>query len=235
MARIARLVVPGVPHHVTQRGNRRETTFFDDADYRLYRYLLSEAAVKADAEIWAYCLMPNHIHVIVTPKNEDGLRRTFGDLHRRYTRHVNARNRWTGHLWQARFGPVAMDEDHLIAAIRYVSLNPVRACLVARAEDWLCSSVRAHLGGHDDGVVTVGPVLMRVGPFADFLGQAFDEEAAFTPLRRSETTGRPVGSQDWIKRLEHDFSRPLAPRKRGPKQRQTEKLTQDDLFRKLSP
>jgi REP element-mobilizing transposase RayT len=130
MARIARVVVPGVPHHVTQRGNRREITFFGDADYRLYRDLLGAAAAKARAEIWAYCLMPNHVHVIVTPKGEDGLRRTFGDLHRRYTAHVNARNQWTGHLWQARFSSVAMDEDHLIAAIRDVSLNPVRARLV---------------------------------------------------------------------------------------------------------
>jgi putative transposase len=235
MARIARLVVPGIPHHVTQRGNRRETTFFEDADYRLYRDLLGAAAAKAGAAIWAYCLMPNHVHVIVTPKDADGLRRTFGDLHRRYTGRVNARNRWTGHLWQARFGSVAMDEDHLAAALRYVSLNPVRARLVERAADWPWSSVRAHLAGRDDGVVTVAPVLARVGPFADFLGQAFDEDAAFAPLRRAETTGRPIGSEGWIKRLERDHDRPLAPRKRGPKPRQSLAMTQDGLFSKLSP
>ncbi|HXZ01173.1 MAG TPA: transposase [Stellaceae bacterium] len=235
MARIARLVVPGVPHHVTQRGNRRETTFFKEADYRLYRELLGAAAARAEAEIWAYCLMPNHVHVILTPKDEDGLRRTFGDLHRRYTAHINARNQWTGHLWQARFGSVAMDEDHLIAAIRYVSLNPVRARLVERAEDWKWSSVRAHLRGKDDGVVTTAPVLDRVGPFADFLREAFDEASAFAPLRRSETTGRPIGSEVWIKRLEHAAARPLAPRKRGPKPRKRERAPQQDLFRKLSP
>ena len=217
MARIARLVVPDVPHHVTQRGNRRETTFFEDADYRLYRDMLAVAAAKAGAEIWAYCLMPNHVHVIVTPTDEDGLRRTFGDLHRRYTAHINARHRWTGHLWQARFGSVAMDEDHLIAAIRYVLLNPVRARLVARAEDWPWSSARAHLRGKDDGVVATAPALERVGPFADFLAEPFDEAAAFAPLRRAETTGRPIGSDVWIRRLEQSFARPLAPRKRGPK------------------
>ena len=101
MARIARLVVPGIPHHVTQRGNRRETTFFDDGDYRLYRDLLGAAAAKAGAAIWAYCLMPNHVHVIVTPQDEDGLRRTLGELHRRYTAQINARHQWTGHLCQA--------------------------------------------------------------------------------------------------------------------------------------
>jgi len=222
------LVVPGIPHHVTQRGNRRETTFFGDGDYRLYRDLLGAAAAKAGAAIWAYCLMPNHVHVIVTPQDEDGLRRTFGELHRRYTAHVNARHRWTGHLWQARFGSVAMDEDHLIAAIRYVSLNPVRARLVERAEDWPWSSVQAHLGGRDDGVVTTAPVLERVGRFADFLVEAFDEDAAFTPLRRLETTGRPVGSAGWIQRLEREVARPLAPR-------QPAKTPQDDMFSKLSP
>jgi REP-associated tyrosine transposase len=234
MARIARLVVPDTPHHVTQRGNRRETTFFGDADYRLYRDLLAEAAARAAVEIWAYCLMPNHVHVIATPKSEDGLRRTFGDLHRRYTRHVNARHRWTGHLWQARFASAAMDEDHLVAAIRYVSLNPVRARLVERAEDWPWSSVRAHLG-RDDGVVTTAPVLERVGSFADFLAAAFDQDEAFAALRRSETTGRPVGSQGWITRLERQLARPLAPRKRGPKPREPARAAQDDPFSKLSP
>jgi len=165
--------------------------------------------------------MPNHVHVIVTPWDLDGLRRTFGDLHRRYTRHVNARNSWTGHLWQARFGSVAMDEEHLIAAIRYVSLNPVRAHLVESAEDWPWSSVRAHREGRDDGVVTVAPALDLVGPFDAFLREEFDEDADFAALRLSETTGRPIGSPEWIESLEQEFDRPLAPRKRGPKPRGT--------------
>ena len=154
---------------------------------------------------------------------------------RRYTTHINARNHWTGHLWQARFGSVAMDEGHLLAAIRYVSLNPVRARLVERAGDWPRSSVRAHLGGRDDGVVTVAPVLERVGPFAAFVDEPFDEDASFAPLRRAETTGRPVGSEVRLKRLENQLSRPLAPRKRGPKPRELADTTQPDLFGKLSP
>jgi len=112
---------------------------------------------------WAYCLMPNHVRIILTPGDPDGLRRTLADLHRRYTAHINARNRWTGHLRQGRFGSVAMDEAHLFTAARYVSLNPVRARLTARAEDWLWSSVRAHLAGRDDGVVKVAPLLERIG------------------------------------------------------------------------
>lgn len=219
MARLRRLVIPGFAHHVTQRGNRRARTFFEDGDYELYRDLLAEAAAKARASVWCYCLMPNHVHVIVVPSDEDGLRRTFADVHRRYTGFINARNRWTGHLWQGRFGAVAMDEDYLANAVRYVSLNPVRARLVRRAQDWPWSSVRAHLKAADDALVTVAPVLERYGRFDKFLGQAFDEAAAYQPLRRSETTGRPLGSEAWIKALETQTGRTLAPQKRGPKTR----------------
>jgi len=163
MVRLPRLVLPGLPYHVTQRGNRREQTFFEDGDYALYRKLFAEAPAKAGAEVWAYCLMPNHVHVIVVPADADGLRRTFADAHRCYTGFINARHRWTGHLWQGRFGAVVMDEEHLGHAMRYVSLNPVRARLVDRAEDWPWSSVRAHLGGKDDELVTVAPALERYG------------------------------------------------------------------------
>ena len=217
MARIARLVVPGLPHHVTQRGNGRNRTFFQDSDYRLYLDLFAEAAARARLEVWAYCLMPNHVHAIVVPANEDGLRRGFAELHRRYTSFVNARARRTGHLWQGRFGSAPMDERHLMNAFRYVSLNPVRAGLAARAQDWPWSSARAHLSGRDDGLVRVAPGLERAGDFAAFLDQAFDEAADYAPLRKAEGVGRPLGPADWIEQLETQTGRTLAPRKRGPK------------------
>ena len=217
MARLARLVVPGLPHHVTQRGNRRERTFFEEGDYALYRDLLAESSAHARAEVWAYCLMPNHVHIILVPSDEDGLRRTFADLHRRYTGFVNARARTTGHLWQGRYGSVVMDETHLVNAVRYVSLNPVRARLVKRAQDWIWSSTRAHRAGVDDKVVKVAPVLARVGDFAPFLDEPFDEDSAYAALRRAETIGRPVGDADWLKALEEQTGRSLAPAKRGRK------------------
>ncbi|MFA6114594.1 MAG: transposase [Sphingomonas sp.] len=216
MARLARVVIPGVPHHVTQRGNRRGQTFFEDADYALYRDLLGEAAGKAGAEVWAYCLMPNHVHVILTPSDPDGLRRTFADLHRRYTGIINARHRWTGHLWQGRFGSVAMDDAYLASAARYVAMNPVRARLVDRPEDWRWSSAAAHLAGEDDNVVKVGPVLDRTGDFRAFLGDD-EDAAAYAALRQSETTGRPLGGPAWIEAIERQTGRTLAPQRRGPK------------------
>jgi putative transposase len=210
MARLPRLVLPGLPYHVTQRGNRREQTFFEDGDYVVYRELLAEAAAKAGAEIWCYCLMPNHVHVIVVPADSDGLRRTFADAHRRYTGFINARHRWTGHLWQGRFGAVVMDEAHLGHAMRYVSLNPVRARLVQRAQDWPWSSARAHLAGRDDELVTVAPALERYGDFAAFLGAQADDADVWQALRRSETSGRPLGSAAWLQQLESRTGRTLA-------------------------
>ena len=217
MARLPRLVLPGIPYHVTQRGNRRAQTFFEDADYALYLDLLAQAAERAEAEIWCYCLMPNHVHIIIVPSDQDGLRRTFADTHRRYTGYVNARNRWTGHLWQGRFGAVAMDETHLAAAVRYVSLNPVRAKLVERPQDWRWSSVTAHLAEQDDVLVRVAPVLERYGRFTDFLGDPAGDETAWRALRMSETSGRPIGDAAWIESLESRSGRLLKPQKRGPK------------------
>ena len=214
MPRLPRLVLPGVPYHVTQRGNRRERTFFEDGDYALYRDLLGDAARRAESQVISYCLMPNHVHLIVVPSDPDGLRRTFADAHRRYTGFINARHRWTGHLWQGRFGAVLMDEAHLAHAARYVALNPVRARLCDRAEDWPWSSTRAHLAGENDNLVQVAPLLERLGDFAAFLGTDEDQQAS-RALRMAETTGRPLGSSEWIANLEDQTGRTLAPQRRG--------------------
>lgn len=217
MARLSRMVLPGIPHHVTQRGNRRERTFFEEDDYALYLDLLAEASDRHGVEIWSYCLMPNHVHIIAVPRDVDGLSRTFRHVHRHYTGFVNARLRVTGHLWQGRYSSVAMDEPHLCAALRYVALNPVRARLVDRAEDWRWSSVRAHISGQDDHVVRVAPALERVGDFSTFLGETFDEAFTYAALRKAETIGRPVGSAAWLADMEANTGQSLTARKRGPK------------------
>ena len=136
MARLARIVLPHIPHHVTQRGNGRARTFFGDADYRHYSDLLADHCRRHGIGIWGWCLMPNHVHLILTPSDKDGLRAALSRVHRMYAGHVHAREQRTGHFWQGRFGCVAMDEAHLVAAMAYVALNPVRARLVEKAEDW---------------------------------------------------------------------------------------------------
>lgn len=217
MARLPRIVLPGIPHHVTQRGNRRERVFFEEGDYALYLDLLADAAAHAQVAIWSYCLMPNHVHIIAVPGDEDGLRRTFRHVHRHYTGYINARMRVTGHLWQGRFSSVAMDEPHLVTALRYVALNPVRAKLVEQAEDWPWSSTAALIAGMDDRFVTVAPALERVGDFSAFLSEPFDEAMTYAALRRAESVGRPVGSKEWLADMEARTGLTLAPGKRGPK------------------
>lgn len=230
MARLARIVVPGCPHHVTQRGNRREPIFFEAGDQEVYRDLLAEHCRKAVVAVWAYCLMPNHVHLVLAPGDETGLSRALGDTHRRYTTFINARGRWSGHLFQSRFASVAMDEAHLIAAVRYVGLNPVRARLVSRAQDWPWSSVRAHLAGRDDELVTVAPALSRISDFAALIAPDARDEEAFTRLRASEGTGRPLGNAAFIAGLEQILGRPIARRAPG---RKPKRLQDDDEPRLL--
>ena len=208
MARLARIVVPGLPHHVTQRGNRRERVFFEDGDHLRYLAFLAEGQERSGTSIWAYCLMPNHVHVIAVPSHADGLRALSAEAHRRYTAFVNGRAGWTGHLWQSRFGSVVMDEEHLASAIRYVSLNPVRAGLAAKAQEWPYSSARAHLAGRDDGVVDVAPVLQRFPDFAALI-EAPAPAGEFDALRRCEGSGRPLGSDAWLAGLGARLGRKL--------------------------
>ncbi len=216
MARIARLVVPHLPHHVTQRGNRGERVFFSDDDYEAYLQYLREALAVCAAEVWAWCLMPNHVHLIIVPHDEDGLRKTVANTHRRYTVRINARNKWTGHLWQGRYGSVVMDEAHLYHAFAHVALNPVRARLVKRARDWPWSSIHAHLGKCSDGITRIEAANGRVGDFGKFLQQDFDEEF-FAAIRGGEQIGRPVGSAAFVHQLEVKLDRKLARQKPGPK------------------
>ena len=183
---------------MTQRGNRREKVFFGEDDYALYRDLLSEACRREGVAVWAYCLMPNHVHLILTPRTGEGLGRALGKAHRRYSAFVNARMRVTGHLFQARFSSVVMDEDHLMAAARYVALNPVWAGLVARPEDWRWSSVGAHLAGRDDGLVETAPLIERCGgQFADLIAEApeFGADRRVAQARRGPRRGRQSGSE----------------------------------------
>ena len=219
MSRIGRFVVPDLPHHVTQRGNRREKLFFGDDDYALYRDLLAEACRREGVAVWAYCLMPNHVHLILTPRTPEGLGRALGKAHRRYSAFVNARMRVTGHLFQARFSSAVMDEDHLMAAARHLALNPVRAGLVARPEDWPWSSVPAHLAARDDGLVEVAPLIGRCGGrFADLIAEEPDP-ARIAALRAAETIGRPLGGPAFLDRLAALTGRDPRPGRRGRKPR----------------
>jgi putative transposase len=157
--------------------------------------------------------MPNHVRLILKPTRQDDLGRAVGEAHRRYTNYINARGRWTGHLFQSRFASVVLDDAHLIRAVRYVSLNPVRARLVCRPEEWKWSSVRAHLSGVDDALVTVQPVLDRIPHLKDLLRVYMEDN--FSELRRAEATGRPLGPPEFVTGLESLLGRKIARRAPG--------------------
>lgn len=215
MPRIARIIAPCIPHHVTQRGNRRMETFFRDEDYRAYLALMAEWCRKCKVTIWAYCLMPNHVHLIAVPETEAGLRMAIGEAHRRYSVMINRREKWTGHLWQGRFSSFPMDETYLLSAVKYIEMNPVRAGLVEDPYSWQWSSASAHASGKDDHLVTVAPLLEMVGEWQLFLQDA-DEEAA-NKIRGHERTGRALGEETFLDSLEITLQREVKPRKAGRK------------------
>ena len=221
MARLARIVIPGVAHHVTQRGNRRQPVFFGEEDYAAYRDLVAAACAANGVRCLAWCLMPNHVHLILTPRDADGLRAALADAHRRYSRRINFAHGWTGYLFQGRFASYPLDAAHQLIAIRYVELNPVKAGLVVRAEDWRWSSAGAHISGRADGLTDLAALagvhrnwraMLRHGLEA---GDLAPEQAA--AIEAHVRTGRPLGDAAFVARLERETGRTLARQKPGPK------------------
>jgi putative transposase len=221
MARLARIVVADVPHHVTQRGNRRQDVFFCADDYRAYRELMAESCAKAGVRCIAWCLMPNHVHLILVPPSPDALRATLAEAHRRYSRRINFAKGWTGYLWQGRFASFPMDEAHLMTAVRYVELNPVKAGLARRAEDWPWSSARAHVSGKPDGLTDPQALAGLCRNWRATLRRGLDagdlDADAEAAIEAHQRTGRPWGGQDFIERLEAETGRALKKRRPGRK------------------
>ncbi len=220
MARIVRVIVPKCPHHITQRGNRRQQTFWEDqGDYDAYIELMADWCHQRGVAIWAYCLMPNHVHLIAVPGSEDALRLAIGEAHRRYSRRINFRENWRGHLWQGRFASFVLDHYYLLAAARYVEMNPVRAGLVKKPQQWRWSSAAAHLAGRDDALVKVAPLLKSIPNWRSFLAEPDPEDLA-RQLHTHENTGRPLGKKAFVARLETRLDRQLAPRRPGRPRKQ---------------
>lgn len=228
MPRLARTVFAGVPHHITQRGNRREDVFYADEDRTIYLEWLQTYAVKHDVAILAYCLMTNHIHLVAVPNSDGGLHRMLKPLHMRYAQRFNRQRGWQGHLWQGRFFSSALDDAHLWAAVRYVERNPVRARIVRKAEDYPWSSAAAHCGRKLDPLLTTGSHLQEqfesVRNWSAWLAEG-DDPSQLEVLRRNAAKGLPCGSPSFIQKLEGIAGRALQFRPPGrPKTRQEERL-----------
>jgi len=203
-------------HHITQRGNRRQTVFFTEADRQFYLQCLAVAAPQAGVQIWAYCLMSNHVHLVAVPAQPESLAHCLAEAHGRYAKWINARMGWRGHLWQARFGSSVMDRAYTLAAVRYVEQNPVRAQLVARAWEYPWSSARYHVGVVGEDPVIRGDEGLRaeVGEWRTFL-----EEPALGPMAtaiyRETNVCRPLGSEEFVRGLEAHCGLRLTRGQRG--------------------
>jgi len=216
MARLGRVVIPHIPHHIIQRGNRRQKTFFTPQDYKYYIDLLAEWSEKCSLKIWAYCLMNNHVHFIAVPSKTDSLRLAISEVHERYTRRINFRNGWKGHLWQGRFLSYPMDDNHLLHAARYIELNPVAAGMVRNPEQYPWSSAKPHLTNTPNMLIKDLEMVKRVPRWKEYLldGVKADESKR---ILSHEHTGRPSGTKEFITKLEIITGRSLSPRKPGPK------------------
>ncbi len=205
MPRLARSVFAKMPHHITQRGNRREDVFFDDEDREVYLAWLHAYALEHQVEVAGYCLMSNHIHLILIPSTEDGLQKVLKPLHMRYAQRLNRARQQQGHVWQGRYFSSVLDGDYFRAALRYVERNPVRAKIVRKAENYEWSSARGHCGLATDTLLR--PKSAWRHDFSDITSwQAWlaepDDEAALLVLRRNAMMGLPCGSEKFIKKIE---------------------------------
>jgi putative transposase len=231
MPRRARFIVPGAPHHITQRGNNREPVFFAPEDYEAYLDCLTRQARLHGLRLLGYCLMPNHVHLIAVPDHEHSLARALGGAHSEYALALNRAQARSGHLWQNRYFSCPMDGGHLLAALRYVELNPVRAGLTAAAWDWRWSSARSHtVERAQDGVLDYRwPEYFdgwSYGEWREILaaGGAEGEEEA---VRRATRTGEPLGSRRFVAELERRSGRRLRVLERGRPKRLPEKGTDE--------
>jgi putative transposase len=202
MPRISRAIALGYPHHIAQRGNYRQEVFSHADDYVQYLKWIAQYARKYDFEIWAYCLMSNHVHFVGVPRAEDAMSRTFNAAHMHYAQYYNRKKGSNGHLWQGRFFSCALDERHAYAAVRYVELNPVRSGSIARPEDYPWSSAKSHVTGSPDPVLSDHCFLTEtIKDWRHYLTEGHDPEAR-QAIIKSTKNGHPCGGADFISQME---------------------------------
>jgi putative transposase len=217
MPRQARVVIPLIPHHVTQRGNHRARVFFDKGDPEAYLCLLHAYARQQEVALSAYCLMPNHVHLVVVPASADGLHRALRAVHSQYAQRINRMRELKGHLWQGRYFSSPLDASYFMNAVRYVELNPVRAGLVAKAEAYAWSSAAAHCGLRYDPLLEAIPKsspLAGISNWSQWLSKGVPDES-MKILRQHGSRNLPCGSSDFIAQLETSTGRELRYRTRG--------------------
>jgi len=217
MARLARVIALDVAHHVTQRGNARGYILNFDADREVYLGLLRENLERHQADLIGYCLMSNHVHLVMVPRQANALAKALKHVHGRYAAYWNATHCSSGHVWQGRYYSCPLDQPHLWQALRYTELNPVRAGLVAAAESWAWSSAAVHCAtANEEGWLTMQPWAQQWNAcsWRDYLKAGAPESEAQS-VRQCTHTGRPLGSEEFVSEMERKTGRLLAPGKGG--------------------
>jgi putative transposase len=215
MPRVARITAIGYPHHVTQRGNYRQRVFKSQNDYKQYLFWLKEYSDKNALDVWAYCLMSNHVHFVCVPQNSDALARTFNTLHMRYAQYVNKKQGMCGHLWQGRFYSCILDEKHLFAAVRYVENNPVRAGLVKNPEEYPWSSAKGHIQEGGDIILSEKTYLHDDIKNWSLYLKSDTDSSIVEDIRAKTKIGRPYGEDVFMTKLEKKLGIELTKRKPG--------------------
>ncbi len=231
MPRLARAIAVGCAHHITQRGNNRQDVFFVDQDREVYLRILGEQAGRYGLEVLGYCLMTNHVHLVAIPHEQDSLAKAVGRTHFRYSQYINRMQKRSGHLWQGRFYSCALGERHLWLAMKYVELNPVRARLCRRPWRYAWSSAAAHTEP-----TAKSDLLNLQWWYEQFSARQWRKELAeglseeeVARIRLRTHTGRPLGSDGFLSKLETLLGRrvrPLPvgrPRKSRPKSRKEDR------------
>jgi len=216
MARLARVIAQGVAHHITQRGNARRDVFDSDADRLVYLSLLRQYSVLHQCSLVGYCLMTNHVHLIAVPHRENSVSEALRYTHGRYASYLNARQGTSGHVWQGRYYSCPLDRQHLWTALRYVERNPVRAGMAAQPEQYLWSSAALHCAEHERHTFLNLDSWRAEWNASDWREFVSDEDSAdVDQIRRHTHTGRPLGADAFVRSMERELHRPLAPRKGG--------------------
>ncbi len=214
MPRIARVVVPEYPRHITQRGNNKSDIFIDNNDHQYFLIFLGEWLEKTRADLWAYCLMSNHFHLLITPDNSDGLGKCLHGVTFRYAQYFNKKYGHCGRLWQNRYFSCPVDKDeYLWSAVKYIEMNPVRAKIVRKPEEWRWSSAQEHITGKTDNNIKLHKWLTdrEREDYAKIVLESSMEEK----IRKATSTGRPLCGEKFFDKLEEILKRDLKIKKAG--------------------
>ena len=216
MARIARVVAVGLPHHITQRGNGKRDIFVTDDLKQTYLRLLHEQAANYRLRVLAYCLMTNHLHLVVIPQAEDSMASALRHAHGRFAQYWNTARGGVGHMWQNRYYSCPMEACRVWPVMRYVELNPLRGGMVTEAVRYPWSSAAAHATGLDESGVLDLDWWHKEWAEGDWLAALrADESASADDIRRATYTGRPLGGADFVANLEWKLGRALAAKPGG--------------------